>query len=191
MNDEKLIKKAICGDKRAEAQIYRQYKSRLLNYIKQKASPEVAQELMQETFISVFKSLPTFKGRSKFFSWMCSIARHEVADYYRKKKLKTMVFSKLPFLKGLVSEALGPDLALEEKQLKSRVKEALLNINEGYSQVLRLKYWQEMSMKQIAKKGKTTVKAVESKLSRARKAFKDEFKKTEKKYLQVCFAPWD
>lgn len=147
-------------------------RKKLFNFVRQKvADPADAEDIVQETLISVYDSLPLFKGRAAFFSWCCGIAKHEVADFYRKKKLKQVVFSHLPWLKELVSEALGPELAFQELETKKRIVKTLKHLSEGYSQILRLKYVEGLSMRQIAAELNLTVKAVESRLTRARLAF--------------------
>ncbi|MBU0619169.1 RNA polymerase sigma factor [Patescibacteria group bacterium] len=195
MNKEQhLVKRILSGDEQAINEFYQQFKSRLRYFIAKKADPAVTEEILQETFISALKSLPSYKAKSKLFSWLCSIAWHETCDYYRKKKIKSIVFSRLPFLEGLVSRALSPELAMEEKELKQKITLTLRGLSEGYSQILRLKYHEGLSMVQIAAKLKITVKAVESRLSRARKAFKYEFKKPEKvsgEISKIWLAAWD
>lgn len=136
-----------------------------------------AEEIFQETLISVTQSLPTFQGNSSFFTWVCGIANHEIADFYRKKKIKTFLFSNFPFLENIVSEALGPEEKLLQKELRNDVKKVLSRLSEGYSLVLRLKYYNGLSMQEIAQKLNLTVKAVESRLSRAREAFRMEWLK--------------
>ncbi|MGI5826181.1 MAG: RNA polymerase sigma factor [Patescibacteria group bacterium] len=134
-----------------------------------------AEEIFQETLISVTQSLPTFQGNSSFFTWVCGIANHEIADFYRKKKIKTFLFSNFPFLENIVSEALGPEEKLLEKEIKKKVKDSLGKLSEGYSLILRLKYYHGLSMQEIADRMGITVKAVESRLSRARLAFRLEW----------------
>lgn len=194
MKQEILIKKLIQGDKRAEREFFEIYYERVLNFVCQKAQPADAEEIVQDTFVSALKSLPRFNNNSKLSTWLFSIARHELADFYRKKKIKKIVFSRLPFLEGLVSEALSPELSLEEKELKQKIGQTLKALNEGYWQILRLKYRDGLSMKQIARKLKITVKAVESRLSRARKAFKHEFRQKvveTEKLSPIWTAYWD
>jgi RNA polymerase sigma factor (sigma-70 family) len=64
---------------------------------------------------------------------------------------------------------------LEKEELKKEVKKVLAALAEGYGEILRLKYIEGLSMAQIAAKVKISVKAVESKLSRARGAFRKEW----------------
>jgi len=47
---------------------------------------EDAEDLVQETFLSAFKSLPGFKGNSTEKTWLTSILKNKIIDYYRKKK---------------------------------------------------------------------------------------------------------
>lgn len=151
---------------------------RLKKYISARvAEQKDAEEILQETLIAASESFPFFKGKSSFFTWLCGIANHEVADFFRRKKLKTILFSRFPFLENLISEALTPDENFERQELRKEVKKVLSCLTEGYRQVLRLKYYQGFSMAQIAGKLKTTVKAVESRLSRAREAFRIEWQK--------------
>jgi len=137
--------------------------------------PYEAEEILQETLISSSESFPFFQGKSSFFTWLCGIANHEIADFYRKKKIKTLLFSRFPFLENIISEALQPEEEVLKDELRKEVKEVLSKLSEGYSLVLRLKYYRGMRMEEIAQKLGLTVKAVESRLSRARLAFKKEW----------------
>jgi len=138
-----------------------------------------AEEILQETLISAHESFVFFEGKSSFLTWACSIANHEIADFYRKKKIKILLFSHFPFLENIISQALSPDEVFEKQELRKEVKKILSELAEGYSQILRLKYYQGLSMSEIAKQLKTTIKAVESRLSRAREAFRHTWRKND------------
>jgi RNA polymerase sigma-70 factor (ECF subfamily) len=158
------------------ANLLKENSTRLKRYIFQRVSNyDEAEEIFQETLLSASESWPTFSGRSSFFTWLCGIANHEIADFYRKKKIKTFLFSRFPFLEELVSEALGPEEELLKGELRKEVKEVLGKLTEGYSLLLRLKYYQGLSMEEIAGKLGVSAKAVESRLSRARAAFRAEW----------------
>ncbi len=140
----------------------------------------VAEELLQETLISGYESLPQFGGRSTFLSWLCGIAKHEIADFYRKKKIKTILFSRLPFLEKLVDQALGPEEKAIEAELKGKMARVFKGLTEGYRIILRLKYIEGLSVAQIAQDLGLTMKAVESRLTRARVAFREAWVTDEK-----------
>jgi RNA polymerase sigma-70 factor (ECF subfamily) len=169
---EKIVEQAILGDRKAQGKIFVSHQGRVLNFILQRVEKiEDAEEILQETFISVFEALPFFEGRSSLLTFVCGIARHEVADFYRKKRIKTIVFSLFPILENLVSRALGPEAVLEEKELRVKIKKVFSLLGEGYGRVLRLKYIEGFSVREIARKLAESEKAIESRLTRARKAF--------------------
>jgi len=156
--------------------LYQKYEVRLRKFISQRVSDsQDVQEILQETIIAAVDSFFMFSGCSSLFSWLCGIAKHEIADYYRKKKIKTLLFSHFPWLENLASQALGPEQLLLRKEFEEKVKRTMTSLSEGYQQVLRLKYYRGLTVAQIAKRLNETVKAVESRLFRARIAFAQAF----------------
>jgi len=152
------------------------YSADLWRFINQKVKDQDdTWDVFQETIISAADCLDNFSGRSSLLTWLCAIAKHEIADYYRKKKIKTLLFSHFPWLEELASQALGPEQRLLRQELEEQVKSSLTCLSEGYQQVLRLKYYQGLSVKEIALRLNESVKAVESRLFRARKAFAQAF----------------
>jgi len=149
---------------------------KLKNFIAKKVSnPEEAEEIFQETLVSASECLELYSGKSSFFTWLCGIAKHEISDFYRKKRIKTILFSRLPWLENLASEALGPEQVVLREEAIKKIEKTLKALSEGYQQILRLKYYQGLSVKEIAQQLNETVKAIESKLTRARKAFAKAF----------------
>ena len=138
-------------------------------------NPYEVDEILQETLISALDAYPSFKGKSAFFTWLCGIANHEIADFYRKKKIKTVLFSLFPFLEDLAEQALGPEQQLLKTEVETetvkQVKLTLMKLNEGYAEILRLRYYHHLSVGEIAKQLHASYKTIESRLSRARKAF--------------------
>jgi RNA polymerase sigma-70 factor, ECF subfamily len=170
---EKLIKKIINQDQKAVKQFYSNHQERLRNYIIGRIDdPEDAEEILQDTFVSTINSLPSFNFKSSLSSFLFAIARHEIADFYRKRKIKTILFSKFPFLETVADKALTPEEKALKQELKEEIKLVMDQLKPRYSQILRLKYYYNHSVKEIAKKLKSTPKAIESTLSRARKSFK-------------------
>ncbi len=149
---------------------------KLKNFITKKVgNSEEAEEIFQETLASAAECFELYSGRSSFFTWLCGIARHEIADFYRKKKIKTILFSRLPWLENLAAEALGPEQMILRDEAAEKVQRVLAGLSEGYQQVLRLKYYQGLSVKEIARQLNESVKAIESRLTRARFAFAKAF----------------
>lgn len=175
--EQQLIRAIISEDKIAKQRFYKLYRLRLLGFIKSKVPENVAEEILHDTFLSAFDSLGLFKGESLLYSWLYQIARHEVVDFYRRQKIKTLLFSRLPFLENLASRALGPEALLARRELKNEIKKVFKNLSEGYVRILRLKYIEGRSIKEIAEILGETAKATESRLFRARIAFQNEWSK--------------
>jgi len=175
-SEKQLVDKIIANDQKAIGLLYRRYKERLKNYITGRIdSPEDVEEILQDTFISTVNSLPNFNFKSSLSSYLCAIARHEIADFYRKKKIKTVLFSKFPFLETVADKALTPEEEALKQELKDEIKLVLNQLSPKYRKVLKLKYFYHYPVKQIANILKSTPKAIESVLTRARKRFKKDW----------------
>ncbi len=180
--DEERLRQELLGTK---------MRKRLQGFVRQKVDKyEDVEEIVQDTLLASWDSLPLFRRKSKLFTWVCGIARHEIGDFYRKRKIKQIVFSKLPFLKEIMDKALGPELQYLELETKRKILKTLKGLSEGYSKILRLKYIDGLSMKEIAGKLNISVKAVESRLSRARLAFREVYATESGIISEEIFKDW-
>lgn len=191
--DKKLVQKILKGDRVVLKTFFDRFQKPLFSFIlKRIGNTEDAKDILQETMASALKSLPGFEFRCSLFSWLCTIARHETVDFYRKKKVKAILFSKMPILEEIADQALSPEGEHLKEELKEEIKNILKQLSEGYSKILRLKYVEELSVKAIAGILKITAKAVESRLTRARNKFKILWRKKvsdnlAKEYLRSPF----
>lgn len=71
-------------------EIYKEYSKYVFNYLLSFTdNPEIAEELMQETFYSAIKNLKSFQNNSSLKTWLYKIAKNKLIDYYKKtKKIK-------------------------------------------------------------------------------------------------------
>lgn len=177
MTEDQLIESVLKGDEEALRVYYFTYKAKLLRFVQTRVNTsEDAEEILQDTFVASLESLRDFTGKSALYTFLCSIAKHKVIDFYRKKKIKAIVFSQIPEnIRPLVSTLLKPEDEFDLMELKLQVKRVLAVIKPIYSQVLRLKYLEGFSVLEIAKKLVLSVKSIESLLVRARKAFAAQY----------------
>lgn len=164
------VKKLREGNELVVLQWYKTFEKPLLRFILTKVSirPD-AQELCQNTFLSCLESLPLFKQNSSLWTWMCSIARHEIADYFRKKYAKR-VLQMIPFADAMLPEQLGT-----MHDVSFAVRGALKKLSSRDQELLLLKYVDGKSVKVIAHLLGVSLKSVESSLYRARKAFEENY----------------
>lgn len=162
-----LVAQLKLGNQRAVQQWFHCFQGRLLRLALSKVSDrEAAQELVQETFINCLKSLPLFRGQSSLWTWMQSILRHEVADYYRKKYAKKAI-RVLPLSEVLFRESIS-----DAHETSLKVQQVLIKMVSVRRELLFAKYVDKKKVKQIALELGRTVKSVESELFRARLEFR-------------------
>lgn len=179
MTDEELLKKILEGDKRALSFVYYTYSPKLLQLIRTKVDKkEDCEEILQDTLYAFLEALRDFEGKAKLRTYLYAICQHKIIDYYRRKKLKHLVFSQVPKLEHLISPLFTPEEELDASIIKEKIRKALGKLLPRYRQILILKYLDEMSVADIAQKFAISFKSAESQLFRARKAFVEAFVST-------------
>jgi RNA polymerase sigma-70 factor (ECF subfamily) len=155
-------------------EFYKKYYLGLKKFVSQKIDDEgVVEEIVNDVMLAGMNSMSTFNQKCSEFSWLCSIAKHKIIDYYRKKKIKTVLFSVSPVFEEIADKALTPERDVLKNELKEEIKKTLAEIRKGYKNILRLKYLEGRRVDEIAKETNLTVKAVESRLIRAKKQFRE------------------
>lgn len=123
------------------------------------------------------RSLRTYSGRSRLFTWLCGIARRKIADRLRRQGLRAAAFSEVSSeqLATLVDAGPLPEEMLAQKGTRVRVVEALARLPEDSRLALVARHADQCSVSDVAKILDKTYKATESLLVRARAAFRDAF----------------
>ena len=169
-------------------EIWEYYKG-IKAFIARKIDDEgTVEELTNDVMWAAIKSRGDFAEKSAEFSWICGIAKHKVIDYYRKKKLKTILFSISPKFEEIADEALSPERDVLKNELKEEIKATMAEISEGYANILRLKYVTGLKTSTIATILNTTIKAVEGQLKRAKMKFRENWtydRKKNKSFVEI------
>ena len=179
--DADMLKRLRDGDRTAMAELYDRYFDRVYSLVFNQVdrNRDVAEDIVQETFLAALKSAKGFKGRSSAYTWLCSIAYHKVADHYRRqsRERKRMV-SGVDVDTVDVSENPGtqpqPDSLIESAETRQVVNEALAKLPWDYRQVLILKYVEELSVQEISQIMDRSPKSIEGLLTRSRKALQTQ-----------------
>ena len=174
--DEELVKSAVSGNIQAFTELLKRYQDSvysLLYNLSQKA--EDADELTQQTFIKVWKSLAHFELRSSFSTWLYRIAHNVFYDFKRKKELEAEDIDSVTFDHGSIDTSkstsvpeISPDEALIKKERLQLFKKALTQLSKEHSSVLILKEVHGLSYKEIAEIIGCNVGTVMSRLHYAR-----------------------
>jgi RNA polymerase sigma-70 factor, ECF subfamily len=165
---------------------YQKYYLGVRGFVSKKIDDEgLVEELTNDILWAAFESLPAFNHNCSEFSFICSIAKHKIIDYYRKKKLKTILFSASPVFEEIADKAIGPERDALKNELKSEIEKTFGEIREGYSKILRLKYIDGFRVDKIAQMMTLSVKAVESQLIRAKRQFQQSWSYDHKKVKET------
>lgn len=175
MDEKELVREVLAGDKLALRRMVRELTPKLRRYILSRVSDKRdAEELVQDTLLSLLDALPLFGFKSQLWTFVCSIARHEVTDYWRKKYAKKAIRA-VPLIGGLYDRALY-SAAETSQDMVVAVEKVYRLLPASARRLLQWKYEEDLSVREIAAKLKVSVKAAESKLYRARMAFQEKYR---------------
>ena len=123
-----------------------------------------ADDILQETYITAFSRFGRLRNKESFKAWLISIARHKCIDYYRKCKDEISL-----------EELAGPELVQSRFGLteQSDVMDTIDGLAGSDKQVLLLYYFEEMKQSEIARRLDIPLGTVKSRLSTARRNFKE------------------
>ncbi len=166
-NENVLLSALKQGDPVAVEFWFKNYRNKLTQIaVSRLPSKVVALEIVQETFINCLQTINLFKGKSSLLTWMQSVLRHEIADYYRKLYAKKII--RTTPLADLLLETDTHDAAGTAEAVETVLRQMLGKNRE----LLLRKYVDKLTVKEIAKQLGVSCKAVESDLFRARQEFK-------------------
>lgn len=176
MHDIALIEQLLKKDRRSAGVFYKTYSPKIKKYVHAKVGIyEDAEDLVQDILFAFLEAARDFRGNSSIQTYLYSIAHHKVIDYYRKKKMKHIVFSQMPQLESLISPLLDPQAQLDVTLVQEKIRRVLGMLLPVHRTVLLLKYLDGVSVLGIAKHLSITLKSAESRLFRARRAFVASF----------------
>lgn len=137
------------------------YKERLYWHIRRIVlNHDDADDVLQNTFIKVFRSIDKFKGDSKLYSWMYRIATNEALTFLKQKSRK-LGFSNEELQEQLV-ENLQADVYFEGEEIQLKLQQALATLPEKQKLVFNMKYYQEMKYDEISEVLETSVGALKA-----------------------------
>ena len=150
----------------------------LLRYVRDE---DEARSMMQETFLQAYENLDSFRGESKFTTWLYSIGINQARTRFRKEKRHNLLredeIDRLQpsFAMGRYTQTYQPwqpddHFALSER--RRLVHEAIARLPANYRIVIELRDIEEFSTKETAEMLETTSGAVRVRLHRARQALR-------------------
>ena len=153
-------------------QVWRDYGDRLRRFLVSKvASPEDAEDLLQEVLIKTHRHLPTLNDPKKFQAWLFQIARNTLTDYYRKQRV-TVSDQSLPEPAALDRE---DDPGKVRQELRRCLQPFLKRLPKTYREAVEAVDLKDQSQKSLAEELGLSHSAVKSRVQRGRKILKELF----------------
>ncbi|WP_409206391.1 RNA polymerase sigma factor [Flavobacterium sp.] len=170
INDQYYINQIIEGNSNAFAVLVDRYKDLVftLSY-KMVKNREEAEEISQDTFIKIFKSLNKFKGESKFSTWVYKITYNTCLDRLKKNKKENSVVYIEDFSEHQVKAIETVFDTIDEKERNQRIQDCLLLLPSEDAFLLTLYYFDDQSIEEIAKVVDSNANNIKVKLFRSRK----------------------
>lgn len=170
-NDEHiLINQIIEGDTRAFSVLVDRYKGMIFTLcIRMLKQREEAEEVAQDTFVKMYRSLTYFKGDSKFSTWLYRIAYNACLDRIKKnrKYLNDVEINEIT-----INQIKTIDNALERLERKEQVQaiqKCIAKLPSEDAAILTLYYFEELTLKEISEIIGITANSIKVKLFRCRK----------------------
>jgi len=138
---------------------------------------EDANDVIQNVFIKVFKSIKNFKGDAKLYTWLYRIATNESITFLNKRKKKAT--NSLDDELSTVSHQLTADSYFDADAAQLRLKEAIALLPEKQKAVFNLRYYEEMPYAEMAKVLDTTVGALKASYHHALKKVENYLKEVD------------
>lgn len=183
--DTRLIERLVARDERAFNELVRAYEGRIVRLVARMiGNQEEAKDLAQDVFVQVFKAIGSFRGDSKFSTWIYRIAVNLCKN--RVKYLKVRHASEQDELDSVAEKSLGdarpaggqglgrPDEQMAGKQVERIVQQAIQELEPSFRECLVLRDVEELSYEEIEEITGLAAGTVKSRIHRARAQLREK-----------------
>ncbi len=167
--DLAIVNGLLAGKPRAFDEAYDKYRPRIYGFLWRLArDPEVAMDLVQETFISLARNATKLESDTNLRAWLFTVARNAYRSHRRWAILDASRWAVLEDDMPLPAQARGPDESLDDARSRQRIERAVFALPEANREVLLLVAVEGLSHDEAAKILDITPEAARQRLSRAR-----------------------
>jgi len=180
LNDSQVVQKFLDGEERAFGELVDRYDTRLVNFVYRTVGDrERAQDLVQETFVRVYRHLHRFDQTKKFSTWIYTIASNLAKNELRNRSRNPLVLFQTIRKNWEADhrplewedESYKPDDLYRKRHLREMVEKAVAELPEHHRIVFVLRELEGRTYEDIAEITETNLGTVKSRLNRARNNF--------------------
>lgn len=173
LSDLELVQAIQAGDEAAFTVLYERYFERVHNFaygrLRNRAD---AEEVAQETFVSVFRSLQSFAGRSSLLSWIYGITKNTVNNHIRRSRAQEQRIEKAEaeLVRNAHSfEACSPEEHARLRRCADAALQSLDDVSTWQAEVFALRHFENLPIQEIADRMSRSNDAIRSSLYRVKK----------------------
>ncbi len=182
-DESRIIADALAGDQKAYAALVDKHRAAVFHIIFRIVHhEEIANDLVQETFMKAFASLASYRSEYRFSTWLYKIAANSSIDHLRKKRIQALSLDR-PVDTGdgtmeieVPDNSFNPELALVRKQQRFSIEEAIEALPPKYREVIVFRHKDDKSYEEIADLLGIPVGTVKARIFRARELLKRKLK---------------
>jgi RNA polymerase sigma-70 factor (ECF subfamily) len=173
-NDEVLARQAQQGNREAFLILYHRYLNKVYNRVRTRVPVQDVDDVVQEIFIAVVRSLGGFEQRAQFNTWLYTIVNRQIADHYRRQYRVAKGEQDDITLDDLDRRAKRGTSEHERIDLTAQVQRALSKLPQHYQDIIVMRFVDQYSFQEIAERRAQTLEAVKSLFRRALQAIRSE-----------------
>lgn len=172
-DDHLLVKRVQAGNRDAFDELVKRYYGAVYNLAAHSIpGSEEREDVIQEIFLKVYRSIKGFRFQASFSTWLYSIARNMLIDNSRKKRPLQVSIEKeeggIKIKDILTDQRDDPETRLMENSADISLRKALMDLDESHKQILILREMEGLSYMELSKALGINIGTVKSRLSRAR-----------------------
>lgn len=181
LEDEDLIEWFQQGDIKAFNEIVRRYKDPLLNFVYRFLGNRTeSEDIVQETFLRVFRNKHAYRKVAKFSTWIYTIAGNLAKTELRKRKKRNLFsISDIGYEDKdyeISDESLSPEKTVNSNMYDEIIQKEIQKLSPKFREVIILRDIQELSYEEISKIIKIPIGTVKSRVNRARLRLQEQLK---------------
>jgi RNA polymerase sigma-70 factor (ECF subfamily) len=178
VTDEKLINEYKKGDNNCLGKLYeRYYKKVYYKCLSFTRNPEDANDIAQDILMKAFANITSFRGKSKFATWLFAITKNHCIAHSREKN--HLHFENIIYNENVAEETIDLNERKLYEQRELILDHMLKYIRETERKMLLLKYQQNYSIKDLQKEFNLSASAIKMRLQRARQKVQKLYEQNE------------
>jgi RNA polymerase sigma-70 factor (ECF subfamily) len=172
-SDQELVRRIALGDERAFNLLYDRYFQRVYSFVFLRLRNRAdAEEVVQEVFTAVFRSIEGYRGQSSLLAWVYGIAKNTVNNHIRRAKAQELRIERAEpeLLRSSRSlDSCTPEEHLSLRRCEEAIQEQLESVAGWHAEVFVLRHLEDLPIGEIARRVHRSNDAVRSSLYRMKK----------------------